>query len=91
MTTSSSLPKVNRAWVLNEYAKGPVTDNTFELKESPMPDMSSLLENHILVKVLRLAFEPSMRPSISLDKSYREPHPLGAVSRSRTVRYYSGC
>jgi NADPH-dependent curcumin reductase CurA len=86
MTTSTSLPKVNRAWVLNEYAKGPVNDNTFKLKESPLPDTTSLPANHVLVKVLRLAFEPSMRPSISLDKSYREPHPLGAVSVSNLTR-----
>lgn len=72
----ASLPSVNRAWVLNEYAKGPINDNTFKLKESPLPDVNNLPNNHILVKVLRLAFEPAMRPSVSLDKSYREPHPL---------------
>lgn len=75
----TSLPTANRAWVLKEYAKGPIHDNTFKLEESPLPDVSNLPNDHILVKVLRLAFEPSMRPSISLDKSYREPHPLNTT------------
>jgi hypothetical protein len=69
--TTASLPKNNRAWILNKYAKGPVNDNTFKLQESPLPDMNALPDNHVLVKVLTLAFEPAMRPSISTDKSYQ--------------------
>ncbi|UZJ53184.1 hypothetical protein CBS101457_002504 [Exobasidium rhododendri] len=73
----STLPKVNKAWVLNEYAKGPVNDSTFKLKELPLPDTENLPKNNVLVKVLRLAMEPAMRPSVSEGKSYRPPHPLG--------------
>lgn len=80
--TTASLPKNNRAWILNEYAKGPVNDNTFKLQESPLPDVNALPDNRVLVKVLILAFEPAMRPSISTDKSYQPPHPLGTVSSS---------
>jgi NADPH-dependent curcumin reductase CurA len=73
----SALPKINKAWVLNEYAKGPVTDNTFKLKEVPITDAEKLPADNVLVKVLRLAMEPAMRPSVSEGKSYRPPHPLG--------------
>jgi NADPH-dependent curcumin reductase CurA len=73
----SALPKVNRAWVLNEHAKGPINDNTLKLKESPLPDPNNLPANNVLVKVLRLAMEPAMRPSLSTEKSYRPPHPIG--------------
>lgn len=75
--SSSALPSTYRAWVLNEYAKGPINDSTFKLKEEPMPDVQSLPPSHVLVRVTRLAMEPAMRPSVSLGKSYRDPHPLG--------------
>lgn len=73
---STTLPKTYKQWVLNEYAAGPINENTFKLQDVPMPDINALPANHILVKVQRIAMEPSMRPSISPGKSYREPQAL---------------
>lgn len=75
-SAAASLPKTYKAWFLNDYAKGPINENTFRLVDQPMPDVNNLKPNHILVRTQRVAMEPSMRPSISLGKSYREPHPL---------------
>lgn len=76
MSATTTLPKSYKSWVLNEHAKGPINENTFKLKDVPMPDVNALPANHVLIRVQRIAMEPSMRPSISLGKSYREPHPL---------------
>lgn len=77
---SQQFPKTNKEWILNEYVKGPITDKTFSLKESPIEE--SVPEGKLLVKVLTLGLEPAIRPSLSSEPSYREPHPLGTV-RSR--------
>lgn len=50
---SATIPKTNRAWVLNEYAKGPVNENTFKLKELPISDPEKLPVNNVLVQVSR--------------------------------------
>lgn len=77
MSATPQLPSTYRAWVLNEYARGPMNDNTFKLVEQKMPDVNNLPESHVLIKVQYIGLEPAMRPSISLGKSYREPQPLG--------------
>lgn len=89
MTTA--LPKTNRAWVLNEYAKGPINDATFKLQESPLPDPAALPADHVLVRVQTLSFDPAMRPSVSTERSYRPPHPLGKVRHCSRGRSPSIC
>lgn len=76
MSATATLPKSYKSWVLNEYAKGPINQNTFKLQDVPMPDVNALPADHILIRVQRIAMEPSMRPSISEGKSYREPQAL---------------
>lgn len=76
---TTQLPKTNKEWILNEYVKGPITDKTFSLKESPIE--TTVPDGKVLVKVLTLGLEPAIRPSLSDEPSYRAPHPLGTVSR----------
>lgn len=86
-----------KSWVLNEYVKGELNKNNFRLVEQPLP--KDIPTNHVLIRTLYVGFEPAMRPSISLGKSYREPHPLntpmwafgiGVVAESKSSRYKRG-
>lgn len=71
--------------MLKKYAEGPINDDTFKLEEKALPDTNNLPKDHILVQVQILAFEPSMRPSISTEKSYQQPQPLEQVGARGNV------
>lgn len=73
--SNTTLPSQNKRWVLNEYTTGPLNDQTFKMETVPLA-ADSLKQGEILVKVATLGFEPAMRPSYSLEKSYRDPQPL---------------
>ena len=70
---TASLPATYKRWILNEYTTGPLNDNTFKLEEVPFPELQ---DGQIACRVSTIGYEPSMRPSYSLEKSYRGPQPL---------------
>ena len=72
----------NRQWVLAKRPVGMVTEDCFELVETPLPDESDLEEGQLIVKNEYFAFEPAMRGWIIDEKSYLPPVGIGEVMRA---------
>lgn len=82
-----SLPTSTKAWVLTQYLEGAMSEKEhFALRDFPL---APLQDGQVLVKVQTIGLEPAMRPSFSLEKSYREPTPLN-VSAAAVARCVTG-
>lgn len=69
---------VNRQVLLVRRPHGPVTDDCFALGEAPVPRPG---EGEVLVRVLYLSLDPTIRGWLSESGNYLPPVPLGEVVR----------
>ncbi len=76
------MPGANRQWLLAKRPVGMVTEDNFELVETPMPVPE---EGQVLLRTRWLAFEPAMRGWISDKDNYIRPVGIGEVMRGMAV------
>ena len=71
----------NRQWILVRRPSGPITDDCFELRESPVPEPA---DGQFLVQNEYLSCDPAQRGWMAVD-TYIPKIPLGEVVRARGV------
>jgi hypothetical protein len=69
----------NRQLVLRQRPTGAVSDDSFELVSTPVPDLAP---GHVLVRNLWLSFEPAQRGWLNDIASYMPPVAIGEVMRA---------
>ena len=67
---------LNRQWLLRERPPGALTEEHFQLVETPISG-SDLSSGQFLVKILTLGFDPAMRGWVKDRRSYLPPVKLG--------------
>jgi NADPH-dependent curcumin reductase CurA len=65
---------INRKWVVASRPQAEVDENTFELKEEPMPELAA---GHLLLKVRYLGVYPPMRMALVSGGIAGRPIPIG--------------
>jgi len=72
------MPDTNRQWILVKRPDGPLTDDCFELRRSPVP---APRDSEFLVRNEFLSCDPTQRAWIEID-TYLPKIPLGEVVRA---------
>jgi NADPH-dependent curcumin reductase CurA len=72
------MSKVNRVWVMNKYADGPMGNDNLVLKEFPLTDAQ---EGQIRVRSMYLSLDPTNRVWLSSQFTYLPPIPMGGPMR----------
>ncbi len=72
------MSKVNRVWVMNKYADGPMESDNLVLKEFPLTDAR---EGQIRVRSMYLSLDPTNRVWLSSQFTYLPPIPMGGPMR----------
>ena len=75
---------LNRQWLLRERPPGALTEEHFQLVETPISG-SDLSSGQFLVKILTLGFDPAMRGWVKDRRSYLPPVKLGEPMRGSGV------
>lgn len=73
---------INRQWLLSSRPAGMVTEQHFELAESPIPDPA---DGEIVVQSQYWTVDPYMRGRMSDRKSYSDPVKIGEVMTGQAV------
>jgi len=90
------MSKVNRVWVMNKYADGPMENDNLVLKEFPLADAQ---EGQIRIRSMYLSLDPTNRVWLSSQYTYMPPVPMGGpmrgfvigvVDQSRTTGWAEG-
>jgi NADPH-dependent curcumin reductase CurA len=69
---------MNRVWVMNRHAEGPMSDDNLVLREQPLPEPG---EGQIRVRSVYLSLDPTNRVWLSPHYTYMPPIPLGGPMR----------
>jgi NADPH-dependent curcumin reductase CurA len=72
------MPDTNRRFVLRSRPEGRITEDTFELTEEPVPDLS---DGEALVRTQWISLDPTNRAWISDTPTYLPPVGIGEVMR----------
>jgi NADPH:quinone reductase len=75
-TSASLRPSVNRQFVFASRPNGMPDASTFNLIESPIPDLK---DGELLVRAMYLSVDPYMRGRLSTGRSYAAPVEIGGV------------
>ena len=73
---------INRAWVMNKYADGPMQDDNLVMKEFPLAEAK---EGQIRVRAMYLSLDPTNRVWMSSQYTYMPPIPMGGPMRGFIV------
>lgn len=74
--------RINRVWVMNRHADGPMADDNLALREQPMPEPAA---GQIRVRSVYLSLDPTNRVWLSPNYTYMPPIPLGDPMRGFIV------
>lgn len=74
--------KINRVWVMNKHADGPMQDDNLVLKEFPLAEPK---QGQIRVRAMYLSLDPTNRVWLSSQFTYMPPIPLGGPMRGFVI------
>jgi NADPH-dependent curcumin reductase CurA len=78
------MSKINRQWILKQRPSGFIDKNTFEYRESDLPQ-PNIEAGEVLIKMLYLSFDPAMRGWVDDKPSYLPPVGIGEPMRASGI------
>lgn len=76
------MSRVNRSWVMNRYADGPMADDNLVLRELPLAEPK---DGQIRVRAVYLSLDPTNRVWLSPHYTYMPPIPMGHPMRGFVI------
>lgn len=73
---------INRVWVMNRHADGPMADDNLVLRDQPIPEPA---DGQIRVRAIYLSLDPTNRVWLSPNYTYMPPVPLGDPMRGFVI------
>lgn len=80
----TNMSKINRQWILKQRPSGFVDKDTFEYRESDLPQ-PNIEAGEVLIKTLYLSFDPAMRGWMDDKPSYLPPVSIGESMRASGI------